>query len=764
MTVATTKQQPTPGKTPKQQALKRSRQPAQVAPDPTQDYSGDADPYDDKEGHKAILESRVNRRIYEAMQARASSGIEEIWAEDEDQYNGVDALSTARHVVKTRDQLPKKKRAGAQSTLYLNVTAPKTDIAVARVQEMLVPHDDKPWETGRTPVPDIDEAVERSSQTPVQLGDGTQVAEADVAELMNHRADEAAKKEALWIEDKFVEGSVYAEMRKVIRDAGRLGTGILKGPIPVERITKKWSVRDGAGLLDITKKIDPTSRRIRVQDFFPAPDCGDNVHKGSYCVERDFLTGRALADLAALPDYDTGAIALALEEGPRLVGRGSSDVRRDNVGDTFNDARLYEVYYYYGQVDPEDLVMMGLDRGQQDGQSLLGEEDLIGAPVAAILTMVNGRAVKCALNPLETGTFPYDLFPWDIVDGQPWGRGIPRKVGVGQRGLNAGVRKMMENAGLSGGPQIVFDCNAVEPEDGIYEITGRKLWRFNASDAINDIQKAFASFDIPSMQPQLQGIVQFWLEMIDILSNLPILMQGMLKEGATPETLGGMRLLMANMTSPLKVIAKQYDDYLIVPHLGRYHDWYMQDPSIPAENKGDTQIRARGATALVQRAEDSDFLVMLWASKDDPSLDLDPKKLIAEIARARGFNIKTVQYAPDEAKAKAAERAQQQPPQDPRVQAAQIRNEGIKATNDARAAQAQADMQFKAEQADADRQAAERLHQFEIQIEMMRMQGDQQISFADMKAMLAGKAMDARLKSDEMQMKLAPQNTSGTGI
>jgi hypothetical protein len=323
---------------------------------------------------------------------------------------------------------------------------------------------------------------------------------------------------------------------------------------------------------------------------------------------------------------------------------------------------------------------------------------------------------------------------------------------------------MMENAGLSGGPQIVFDCNAVEPEDGIYEITGRKLWRFNASDAINDIQKAFASFDIPSMQPQLQGIVQFWLEMIDILSNLPILMQGMLKEGATPETLGGMRLLMANMTSPLKVIAKQYDDYLIVPHLGRYHDWYMQDPSIPAENKGDTQIRARGATALVQRAEDSDFLVMLWASKDDPSLDLDPKKLIAEIARARGFNIKTVQYAPDEAKAKAAERAQQQPPQDPRVQAAQIRNEGIKATNDARAAQAQADMQFKAEQADADRQAAERLHQFEIQIEMMRMQGDQQISFADMKAMLAGKAMDARLKSDEMQMKLAPQNTSGTGI
>lgn len=753
-----------PGKTLKQQALKRGPGRARAV-DPVDQYDGQQDDeFQAEEAKRSILEQRVSQRIHEAMQARASSGIEEIWAEDEDQYNGVDALSSTRLLVKTRDQLPKRKRAGAQSTIFLNVTAPKTEIAVARVQEMLVPHDDKPWETKRTPIPDLDEAVAQAVQTPVQLGDGSQAPAADVAELMNHRADEAAKKEATWIEDKFVEGSVYAEMRKVIRDSGRLGTGILKGPVPVERVTKKWSVKGGAGILEIVKKIDPTSRRIRVQDFFPAPDCGDSIHNGSYCVERDFMTGRKLAELAALPDYDTAAIAVALEEGPKLIGRGSSDVRRDTAGDTFNDARLYEVYYYYGQVDPDDLRLLGLDRGQAEGESLLPDDLMLGEPVAAIVTVVNGRAIKCCLNPLETGTFPYDLFPWDIVDGQPWGRGIPRKVGVAQRGLNAAVRKLMENAGLSGGPQIVFDGNAVEPEDGIYEITGRKLWRFNASEAINDITKAFASFDIPSMQPQLQAVIEFWLGMFDVLSNLPILMQGMLKEGATPETLGGLRLLMANMTSPLRVIAKQYDDYLITPHLRRYHDWYMQDPAIPGDQKGDTQISARGATALVQRAEDSDFLVMLWASKDDPSLDLDPKRLISEIARARGFNIKTVQYTPDEAKAKAQERAQQPPPVDPRVEAAKIRNEGLQAQNDARMQMAQADAQFKAEQAAADRAQAERMRNFEIQLEMLRLDGNERISMADLKGMLAGKAMDARLRSDEIQLKLLPQNTSGTGI
>lgn len=753
-----------PRKTEKQQALKKMSQRGRDKTVVAEADGSLVDDYDAHETKRAVLEQRVSQRIHEAMQARASSGIEEIWQEDEDQYNGYDGLNHPQRIVKTRDQLPKRKKAGAQSTIYLNVTQPKTDTGVARVQEMLVPHDDKPWETKRTPIPDLDEAITTNLQTPVTLGDGSVVAAADVAEKMNHAADEAAKKEGLWIEDKFVEGSVYAEMRKVIKDAGRIGTGILKGPVPVEKTTKKWSVKDGIGVLDVMKKIDPTSRRIRAQDFYPAPDCGDNIHKGSYCVERDFITGRAVADLAALPDYDQGAIAVALEEGPRLIGRGSSDVRRDNIGDTFNDARLFEIYYYYGQVDPEDLLLMGLDRGQTEGESYLDEKDLIGPPVAAIVTILNGRAIKCALNPLETGTFPYDLFPWDVVDGQPWGRGIPRKVGVGQRGLNAAVRKLMENAGLSGGPQIVFDANAVEPEDGIYEIVGRKLWRFNSSEAISDITKAFASFDIPSMQQELTAIIQFWLEMIDMLSNLPILLQGMLKEGASPETLGGMRLLMANMTSPLRVIAKQYDDYLIVPHLRRYHDWYMQDPNIPANDKGDTQIAARGATALVQRAEDSDFLVMLWASKDDPSLDLDPKKLIAEIARARGFAIKTVQYTEDEKKKKQAEDAQKEPPMDPRVQAAQIRNEGLQATNDSRAQQAEADRAFKAEQAEADRLAAERMRNFEIQLEMLKLDSDESVSMKDLKAMLAVKAMDFRQKSDEMQFKMLPQNTSGTGI
>lgn len=709
---------------------------------------------------RAILEASIGRRIREAQMAREASGIEEIWAESEDQYNGVDALNGGQAgIVKTRDQAVKRSgRAGVRSRAYLNITKPKTDTGVARVQEMLVPHDDKPWETKRTPVPDLDEAITSELNTPVTLGDGTQAQAKDVAALINQRADEAASKEALWIEDKFVEGSVYAEMRRVIASAGRLGTGVLKGPFPIQRTSKKWSVKNGMGVLEIARKIEPTSKSIRPQDFYPAPDCGDNIHDGSYCVERDFLTARKLIELAALPEYDQACISVALQEGPRLISRGRNDIRRDTPGDTFNDAELFEVFHVYCQLDPEELILLGLD------ESLLGDEERVGPPVAAIVTMLNGRALKAVLNPLETGSFPYDLFVWDAVDGQPWGRGIPHKMGVAQRGLNAAVRAQLENAGISGGPQVVFTNGAVTPVDGFYEITGRKLWRFDPTDALNDITKCFAVFNIPSMQEQLGAIIQFWLEMADVLTNLPILMQGMLKEGASPDTLGGMRLLMANMTSPLRVIAKLYDDKLIVPHLRRYHDWYMQDPAVPAENKGDTQIAARGATVLVQRAEDSEFLTMLYASKADPDLRLNPSKLVQEMARARGFNLASIQYTEDEWKQVQAEKSQQQAPSDPRVQAAEIRNQGLQAQMDARAKEAEAERQFKAEQAAADRASAERLASFEIQLQMIELAGEQQMSLAQVKAMLAGKAMDNRLRTDEMRLKLMPQNRSGMGI
>ena len=721
---------------------------------------------EDYERVRGILEATVNQRIRDARIARESSGIEEIWAEDEDQYNGFDSLNgPAGQLVKTRDAAAKKTKVSNQSRVFLNITKPKTDIATARVQEMLLPHDDKPWDVTPTPMPEMDQAEEMPKSVQVQLGDGTQAPVADVAALLKDRAAVKASKMADWIEDKFVEGSVYAEMRKVIRDSARLGSGVLKGPIRTMKTTRKWSLQDdGLAVLQIDRALSYTSRRIRVQDFYPAPDCGDSIHDGSYCVERDYLTSRKLRALAEDPEYDQAAIGLALQEGPRRMTRGRNERRMDTPGDTFIDAELFEVYYYYGDISPTDLILLGLDNGVEEGKTRLTEEELIKPAIPSIVTILNGRAIKAVINPDETGEFPYDVFPWEPVDGQPWGRGVPRKIGTAQRGLNAAVRALLDNAGLSKGPLVVFAEGVVEPVDGNYTVEGRKLFRFKPSELINDVQKAFASFDIPSMQQELSAIISFWLEMADQLSNLPLLLQGIAQAGTSPDTLGGMKLLLNSSTAPLRVIAKLFDDMLVIPHLRRYYNAGMQDPNCPKEAKGDQQIKAKGASVLVQREEGIEFLAMLFPVKDDPKLKISPAKLLREMSRARGFNIESIQYTDDEWKQEQERMATQGAPEDPRIAAAKIRNEGLQQQIDARNADAEAERTARAAEAQANRAHQERLTAVDERIQMMRLAGEENISLADIKAMLAGKAMDIRAKTDEMRLKLSPANPTNQGI
>lgn len=749
--------------------------PSKQSPREFEQSSQNSAEYEAMARYKAVLEGRVNSRIRAAIVARESSGIEEIWMDDEDQYEGVDEFSRNAGIVKVRDQAAKTRtsKATQRSKVFLNITKPKTDNSVARVQEMLVPNDDKPWDIEPTPVPDLNEAEKLPQSTTVQLADGSSVPAADVASLMKDRARLKATKMGEWIDDKFVEGNVYGHMRAVIRDAGRLGTGVLKGPFPVSRQKRTWRLPEvpkgqpQLAVLEVKSYVCPTSVRKRIQDCYPAPDCGDSIHDGSYFVEREFITAHALRELADLPEYDQGSIAVALEEGPRMRGRTRNDRRGDREGDTWQDAELFEVHNYWGWLTPDDMFLMGVDNGVgETGTSRLSAEDWLKPSLPCVAVILNGKCIKCSVNPNETGEFPFDFFPWEPVDGQPWGRGVPRKMGVAQRGLNAAVRSAMENGGLSAGPQIVYARGGVTPEDGNYTVQGRKLWGWDPKDStIDDIRKAFAVFNITSITTEMLELVKFWLDMADIMANMPMLMQGIAQAGTSPDTLGGMKLLLNSATSPLRVIAKQFDDYVTVNHLRRYNDWGQQDPLCPAEARGgDNQIKAKGATVLVQRAESAEFLTMLYPVKDDPSLKINPAKLVAEMAKGHGFTIASIQYTEDEWKQIEAQRQQQPPPQDPAVQVATIRKETAQLTADAALQGKQAEIQHKAQQASEDRAMAERMKQVDMQIEEMQLAGKQDISLAQVKAMLAGKAMDLRSRSDEMALKQAPDNPTHEGI
>lgn len=697
---------------------------------------------------KTALSVTVARRIKEAQDARQSSGIEDIWEEDADQYDGIDSLSsTAKNT--SGEQKP---REDGRSKVFLNITKPKTDTAVARVQGMLVPTDERPFSFEPTPIPEFAKAADgEGADQMLTLADGTQAPADKVAKIAMDRATKAAEAMEDWVEDRFVEGDVYSHLRRIIEDAGRLGTGVLKGPFPIARRQQEWTMADGVAVLQITEEVKPTSKRVDPRDLFPDPACGENLHNGSYVCERDYLTARQLKQLARLDGYDAEAIAAALKAGPQHRAR-DRDRYRDQPGESVLDSEVFEVWYYYGDVEPETLIAMGV------GLDEISDTDLQLQSVPSMVTMVNGQAIKAVVNPLESGEFPYDVFPWERRENQIWGIGIPRKMAVAQRMLNAATRAMLENAGISAGPQIAIAEGVLTPANGKYEIVGRKLWKFNPTDLINDIGKAMQVWNIPSAQAELANIIAFAQQMADQLTNLPMLMQG--EQGTAPELLGGMKMLMANASAPLRMVAKTFDDQIIVPHLKRYYGWGMQEG--PEEAKGDLQIKARGSSALLQREIASEFLPVAHQLSQRPGSKFDPDRIEQEMARAAGVTLASISFTEEELQQRAEAQAQQPAPQDPRIEAAKIKAQADQQRIEAERASDEQRLQFEAQRDSVRNELDRYIAEIQFQIQAMETANRKDISLADLKAMLAAKAIESRDKRElfaaERAMKFDPAN------
>ena len=685
----------------------------------------------------AALTSLVVRRRKEAIDGRSRSGIETIWREDEDQYLGVDpgaqlAPSKDQYGTASSDQ-------PVRSTIVLNITQPKTDAAEARVIDMMLPVDNKPWGLKPTPIPELAQMAQ-DTEAQFMLPNGQAVPAAEVAKLALDQSQQAADAHEKLVEDQFVDCNWAQKVRGLIRSAARLGTGIMKGPVPHILQERSWQKMDGSNVyeLAIIERLVPWCDNVDVWDFFPDPNCGEDIQRGSYVIERDYLTERMLRDLmrsAEADGYIASEIAAALKEGPQRSNRTERDDRRDSQR---VDDETFEVWYYYGDIPKTDLHALGCGCADEEGTEL---------HVSAILTLVNDRIIKATINPLETGEFPYQVMPWDRVPGEIWGRGVPRKVAVPQRITTAAARALMDNAGLSVGPQIIIDDMSVEPMDGRYEITGRKLWRFKLGGNARNAQEAMAVFNVPTMQAEISNIIEFGLRMADEVSGLPLLLQG--ERGSSPDTVGGMQMLMQSASIVLKRLAKQFDDYYTRPALRAWYNWNMQHSDDEAI-KGDLQIDARGASELAARDQANQFLMVAGQFVGNPAFGIDPKKLFKEMAGANHFDARKIQFTDEEIKQQQEQQPQMPPPQ---VAVAQIK-----------AQTEQEKLQFHASENEKDRQFEAYMAQLDAELKQMEASGQQQISVANMRAKLADSAMKERSKQQLLAAELVHANQYGRGV
>jgi hypothetical protein len=612
----------------------------------------------------------------EAVLAREASGIEDIWVADLEHYQGVDnANRSTAQVVKPASPaggvMNKQGRdSNTRSTVFLNITRPYVDAIVARTCDILLPTDDANWALQPTPIPSLMKALK--DKTPVPQAPMPQPPQgampgapaqpqqpppvptvADKAMEILAAARESCEAAEKRITDWLAEGSYNAENRKVIHDSACIGVGILKGPFP----DKSTAVAFVNGTLVSESLIVPRSKRVDPWNFYPDPACGESIHDGQFVFEKDYLTAKKLRELKGLSGYIAEQIDECIEEGP--MTREGGDKSPSTYGrKASTDKDLYEVWYGYATVEKADLEAAGVD---VDGIGL--------DHISAIVTMVNRRVIKAAINPLDSGAFPYDVIPWQRVAGSWAGLGVSRQMRSSQQVANAALRNMMDNAGLSGGPILIIKQGLIVPADGDWTLRPRKVFYATEDADIQRVNDAITAVNIPSMQAELQNILTFALQSCEQVTGFPLLMMGANSQ-TTPDTYGGQILATANASTVLRAIARNYDDCITTQHIGRYYEYLLLNGEDDSE-KGDFQVIARGSSTLVEKEIQAQEQLQLIQMAGNPAFGLDPKKLMAEYLKSRRFDPRKVQYSEEE----MAKMSQQPPQPAPAVQAAQIRSQ-----------------------------------------------------------------------------------------
>lgn len=642
----------------------------------------------------AALQTRLVELREDAVKGRKASGIEDVWKAAEEAYLGIDDVNRSQFanggkwIKPTSMQGPLSRGTSAvddnRSTVFIPLTARYVDAGHAKVSELLLPMDDKPFAFDPTPVPELIAAREmlKKGEPPVQqpqpvapqgmpqqplIGGAPPAPQALTSpEQVNEviaKATTSAKAAEKRIYDWLVEAKHAVEMRKVLFDGARIGVGILKGPfVEVRTATAVIKQDDGSITMEIRKEKKPGERQVDPWNFFPDPACGEDITKGSYCFERDYMSP---ALVGKLPDngYLKDQIDAVLKEGPSKCYLSDDGQSNPNAKDDPKiRARRFEVFHFYGELSRADL--MAANEGLASKCAADKENFFV------IATLINDKVVRVVLNPLETGRFPYRVFPWRRRAGHWAGVGIAEQAAAAQAMCNGATRAMLTNAGQSAGVQLIIDSTSLVPVDGKWVITPNKVWRKTATATIDDMTKAFTTVEIPDMQKSLMNIIEYSFRIAEESTNIPLITQGQSGK-STPDTFGAAALQNNNANQLLRSIATTCDDTITEPLITDYYEWLLLDPDVPIDEKGDFQINAHGSVALVERALQDKIIQQLVEPSLNPAFELSPARVMEEFLKSKRIDYRSLKLTDEEKQ----EMAKRQPPPAPSVQAAQIRAE-----------------------------------------------------------------------------------------
>ena len=694
--------------------------------------------------HRRSIISRLGIRLDALAQEQVSQRqvIEDRWYKDVRQFNGQYEPNT----------FTDSEQYG--SRLYVPLTRRLVGLVEARMFDILFPSDERAFVIQPTPVPDMNEALELAEKLPddqpVTGPDGVPLPAGALRQSIAAMMAEAEKRcdgMQREIDDQLAECSWPTHARDVIHDAVLYGTGVIKGPVPMFRTTKRWAQQDGVHVLTMERKPLPEVSRVDLWNFFPDMSATTS-REAEFFFERHFLTRKELSELQDLPDVDVDALRSVLDNEPdNKAGSHRDRLRAISGGSSGVRDRRYMVWEYHGPIEAEELESLGIEV----------DDDPLRVYTGIVWFAQGGKVLKAALNPLDTNELPYSVFTWQRDESSIFGFGLPYEVRDAQESANSAYRATHDNMGLSVMPQFVVDDSVVEPVNGHWGIEPGKFWRSKRQGV--DVRAAFQVIDINPRFVELQQIFALSKMLIEEVGTLPAFLQGQDNPSAMQSATGASIAWTASNLWVRRAV-RNWDDDVITPIITRFFDWNMQYSDKEAI-KGDSRVRAQGVAALVELEGQAQRLTAFMQTASN--MGIPPSNQLALLRQfARSFKLDPDKVLPTEAELAKMKAAEQQsgPPPNPETLKLQLAREQMQSSMQIE----QAKMQLRREEIAANQAIMQQRMQLEIadtaakeqitQQEAMRRYGfDLQKTQAELADNQAERDHKAQMLNAEMQLK-----------
>tara|TARA_R100000329_G_scaffold53036_1_gene48665 strand:+ start:46 stop:2091 length:2046 start_codon:yes stop_codon:yes gene_type:complete len=541
----------------------------------------------------------------------------------------------------------KKAQIQAQggSDIYMMITEVKCRAAESWLRDILLETGTPPWDLQPTPIPDLtpdhtaelQEALaaevvrivemEGQAPTPDKMVELREMVAQDYRFKLLHAADNRAKRMKLKIQDQFAQGGWGESFNDFITDLVTYPCAFIKGPV-VRRQRKLSYVKDEMGntTVEADEIIAPEFERVDPFRIYPEPGI-TNINDG-YIFEHHPLSRTELADLVGVPGYDEDAIRKVLE-----VGNGQSwinedvELQKDEEERKFHSfdrpTEVYDALEYWGKVSGKMLKEWGME--EEDIPDEAKEYD-------ANVWMVGNYIIKAVLNYDPLGEKPYAKTSFIKHPGAFWGKGIPELIEDLQGVCNAAARALINNMGISSGPQVEVNLERIPPNEDITQMHPWKIWQVT-NDPLGSSSPAVKFTQPDDNANTLMGVYERFAKLADDHSGIPSYLQGDINVKGAGRTASGLSMLMGSAGKGIRQVVMHIDSDVIKPVVHRqfvYNMRYDEDESI----KGDVEILPRGAINLaVKETVNVRRIEFLNATANEIDMDIVGKEGRAAILR-----------------------------------------------------------------------------------------------------------------------------------